>query len=228
MPIFGSRSEVDALAPVEEQLDAMLADNVTSLGLARSALFEQVPVKQARTRLRETDRRVNDGEREVRRLLVVHVAVAGAADSPAILTYMSIVKDIERIGDYAKNLMDLAWMGVDFALDDDHVSLLRDYAAAVGVLPDAAEAFLARDAQAARAVLARCENLLRMCNEAVEAAVVSDRPGHHAVPRALMYRYLKRVVAHTTNLLSAVVMPVDQLDYFDEDDRSDDVAQPPG
>lgn len=227
MPLFGFRTEVDALAPVEEQLAAMLADNVTSLGLARSALFEQVSVKEARKRLRETDRRVNDGQQEVRRLLVVHIAVAGATESPAILTYMSIVKDIERIGDYAKNLMDLAWMGVDFANDEDHATLLRDYAAAVGVIPDAAEAFLARDGQAARAVLARCEELLRMCNIAVAAGVASDRPGHHAVPRALMYRYLKRVVAHTTNLLSAVVMPVDRLDYFDEDDASYDVALPP-
>jgi hypothetical protein len=42
-----------------------------------------------------------------------------------------------------------------------------------------------------------------------------DRP--HAVARALARRYLKRIVAHLTNVLSAVVMPIDRLDYFDED-----------
>jgi len=42
-----------------------------------------------------------------------------------------------------------------------------------------------------------------------------DRP--HLVGRALAARYLKRVVAHLTNVLSAVVMPIDRLDYFDED-----------
>jgi hypothetical protein len=38
-----------------------------------------------------------------------------------------------------------------------------------------------------------------------------------AVPRALAHRYLKRVVAHLMNLLTAVIMPLDRLDYFDED-----------
>ncbi len=224
MALFGSRSETDGLDNVEAHLATMLADDSTSLGLARTALFEGAEVKEERDRLRETDRRVNLGEQEVRRLLVIHSAVVGAADSPALLTYMSIVKDVERIGDYAKNLMDLAWMGVDFSDVADRDQLLADYDAAVDVLPRAAEAFHDRDAEQARAVLATCEDLLDMCNRGVKAGVQSDRPGHVAVPRALMYRYLKRVVAHTTNLLSAVVMPVDRLDYFDEDDRE---GEPP-
>ena len=35
--------------------------------------------------------------------------------------------------------------------------------------------------------------------------------------RALAYRYVKRVVAHLMNVLSSVVMPLDQIDSFDED-----------
>jgi hypothetical protein len=52
---------------------------------------------------------------------------------------------------------------------------------------------------------------------------VREEPeGEQAVAQALTYRYLKRIVAHLLNVLSAVVMPVDRLDYFDEDpeDRS--------
>jgi hypothetical protein len=49
-----------------------------------------------------------------------------------------------------------------------------------------------------------------------------DEPGTQAVARALTHRYLKRVIAHLMNVLSAVIMPLDKLDYFDEDpeDRS--------
>jgi hypothetical protein len=52
--------------------------------------------------------------------------------------------------------------------------------------------------------------------------VREDDQEPHAVARALAYRCLKRVVAHLMNLLSAVTMPFDKLDYFDEDpeDRS--------
>jgi hypothetical protein len=51
----------------------------------------------------------------------------------------------------------------------------------------------------------------------VSALVTTDQPGHEAVPRALLFRYYKRIVAHLMNLLSAVVMPLDRLDYFDEE-----------
>ena len=36
------------------------------------------------------------------------------------------------------------------------------------------------------------------------------------MPRALFYRHLKRITAHLANLLTAVVVPVDKLDYIDE------------
>jgi len=51
----------------------------------------------------------------------------------------------------------------------------------------------------------------------VSELVHSTGPALQAVPRALLYRFLKRVTAHSLNVVSAVVMPVDRLDYFDED-----------
>ena len=38
-----------------------------------------------------------------------------------------------------------------------------------------------------------------------------------AAPRALLNRYLKRITAHLMNVMTAVVMPLDRLDYWDED-----------
>jgi hypothetical protein len=47
--------------------------------------------------------------------------------------------------------------------------------------------------------------------------VRGEDTGPMGVARALAHRYLKRIVAHVMNILSAVVMPLDRLDYFDED-----------
>ena len=33
----------------------------------------------------------------------------------------------------------------------------------------------------------------------------------------LAYRYYKRVTAHLLNIISSLVVPLDELDYFDED-----------
>ena len=51
----------------------------------------------------------------------------------------------------------------------------------------------------------------------VNELVHATSPALIAVPRALLYRFLKRVTAHCANVVTAVIMPVDRLDYFDED-----------
>lgn len=214
---FFTRGDEHPLDAIERDVAIMLAHVTTTLQLAGHALFGEAAVEEVASDLRATDREVNLLEQEVRRALVVHIAVAGPADAPAMLTYMSVVKDVERIGDYAKNLLDLAELGVDLSRGDDGDQLRGDFDNAVALVPRAAEVFAERDEDGAQALLQQVETLLERANTQVDTAVSSDLPGHHAAPRALFHRYLKRVVAHTANLLSGVVMPVDRLDYFDED-----------
>jgi phosphate uptake regulator len=85
------------------------------------------------------------------------------------------------------------------------------------MIADTAEAFAARDDERAT----RTARPRRRAPRRVRRAPCRPRPRRgrppHAVGRALAARYLKRIVAHLTNVLSAVVMPIDRLDYFDED-----------
>jgi hypothetical protein len=66
-------------------------------------------------------------------------------------------------------------------------------------------------------LLARGDELLDGFDDVVSSIVRGEDDRPHAVGRALAARYVKRIVAHLTNVLSAVVMPIDRLDYFDED-----------
>jgi len=216
---FGFRRDGDAerLDRIEATLQRMIADDLHALDLATSALLGQKAPQQVGAELRDTDHRVNTAEREIRRELVVHASVQGAIDTPAILVYMSIVKDIERIGDYAKNLFDLAADGIDLS----SWMYTGEVAQAVGDVPallaEAGVAFAARDRDASLALMRRGDELLDRFDVRVSQLVREEHPDHQAVAVALTHRYLKRVVAHTMNVLSAVVMPVDRLDYFDED-----------
>jgi hypothetical protein len=73
------------------------------------------------------------------------------------------------------------------------------------------------DREAAGTFIREADILLDEFDQHVSELVVTERQGKEAVPRALLYRYYKRIVAHLMNLLTAVVMPLDRLDYFDED-----------
>ncbi len=209
-----STSSDDRLDTIEATIQRMLADDRIVFDLAMSTLVDGVDWKGVKREIKATDQRVNDGEREIRRDLVVHASVVGAIDTPAILVYMSIVKDIERIGDYGKNLRDLARDGVDLSGFPSWSELRNEVAQ---MITDTAEIFEARDDARARVLLARGDELLDGFNDAVSSIVRGEDDRPHAVGRALAARYVKRIVAHLTNVLSAVVMPIDRLDYFDED-----------
>jgi phosphate transport system protein len=207
----------DRLERIEATLQQMFTDDRHAFDLAMSALLGGAAPKSVGSELRATDRQVNEAEREIRRELVVHASVHGSIDTPTILVYMSIVKDVERIGDYAKNIYDLAADGVSLHEDDDADALfaLRDEVSRM--ITDVAEAFRNSDTHEARALLSRGDELLDDFDARVSALVRGEDQGPHAIATALLHRYLKRVVAHLMNVLSAVVMPVDRLDYFDED-----------
>ena len=54
------------------------------------------------------DKKINEFERDVRRKVMTHLAVGGKEDVGSGLVLVSVVIDIERIGDYTKNIYDLA------------------------------------------------------------------------------------------------------------------------
>ena len=222
--VFRFRREGDAerLDRIEATLQQMIVDDLHAFELAMSALLGERSPHEVGPELRATDHGVNAAERDIRRELVVHASVLGAIDTPAILIYMSIVKDIERIGDYAKNLFDLASDGADLSTGL-HTGEITTLASEVPTfIREAAEVFHERDEERAKALLHRGDALLDRFDERVSALVKEEHPDRQAVAVALTHRYLKRIVAHAMNVLSAVVMPVDRLDYFDEDpeDRS--------
>jgi phosphate uptake regulator len=222
VPFGLQRDASDRLDRIEATLQRMLADDRHAFDLAMSALVGGAAARSVGAELRATDHRVNEAEREIRRELVVHASVHGGIDTPAVLVYMSIVKDVERVGDYAKNLFDLANDGADLSrtAQADHYVALRDQVS--DLILEVAEAFRDRDPERSRALLTSGDSLMDDFDDAVSALVREEPEGQQAVARALTYRYLKRIVAHLLNVLSAVVMPVDRLDYFDEDpeDRS--------
>ena len=197
----------------------MINDARHTFDLAMNALTGG-PVATVADEVRRTDRRINITEMEIRRELVVHASVHGGVDTPEVLVLMHMVKDLERIGDYNKNIFDLADEGVSLAEAPDLGRLLgyRDELSSRIALMG--ELLITQDEDGARAYITRGDELRREFDDRINELVHSTEPAVVAVPRALLYRFLKRVTAHSLNVVSAVVMPVDRLDYFDEDDET--------
>ncbi len=211
------RSDEGGISQIESQVQRMIADARHTFDLAMNAVTGGA-VETVADEVRRTDRQINVTEIEIRRELLVHISVHGTADAAEMLVFMNMIKDLERIGDYNKNIFDLALEGVSFSGAEDLEQILgfRDELSSRIALMG--EILDTRDEDRARAYIERGDQLRREFDGLVNELVHATAPALIAVPRALLYRFLKRVAAHCANVVTAVVMPVDRLDYFDEDD----------
>ncbi len=223
LQFFRSRGH-DSIEEIEGILVQMLRDACVVYSAATEAVFGAGKSKEAKATVKDTDKQINRGQEQVRQMLMVHGAVRGGAttDLPVMLAYMSVVKDVERVGDYAKNLYDLARYGADLTQGEDAPKLEATRERVGQMIDQAGDIFENVDLEAARTFLARGDAFLDQCDDEVKAAHASQGVAADAVARALFYRFEKRIAAHLMNLVSSLILPVDDLDYYDEDrdDRS--------
>jgi phosphate uptake regulator len=209
-----SRSPIDE---VRETIARMLEDGHDIFVTASDALFGGGKSKATKREVRATDQEINQMQADVRRSLLIHSSV-NPGDLALVLQYASIVKDAERVGDYAKNLYDLVRYGADFAgaPDEDELAGYRD--AVANLILEAASVFDAMDSERAQELINKADGFLSDYDVHVKAQcqVAPESNAQAAVSRALFYRFLKRTTAHVMNVLTSLVQPLDRLDYYDE------------
>jgi phosphate uptake regulator len=209
----GGDSTIDT---VEATLVQMVLDGRDVYETAMDALFGGGKSKATKREIKSTDRGINTAQRDVRRELMIHASLQNTVDLPLVLSYMSTVKDAERIGDYAKNVYDLVKYGANFADAPDREELMSYRQRVSDLLVEAAATFEGRDVERARQLIAKADGFLDDYDRHIKAAYRSTGTPADAVSRALYFRYLKRVTAHVMNFLTSLVLPVDRLDYYDE------------
>lgn len=206
--------EVKGLQEVTRKFEQMLEDGRHVFDAAANGLLGGTDPEVIRGDLFETDARINRTEQEIRRQLVVHGSVHGSMNLTELLVTMSLVKDAERIGDYAKNLFDLVVVQARLLDEEERQRLI--------VLKDKISKLLVRvrnlyeeqDEGAARRFLEDADALEDECDAAVHRLLAVE--GRNAAGSVLTYRYFKRVTSHAGNIATSLVMPVDKLDFFDE------------
>ncbi len=217
MSIFQSD---DPLSEMSERFTRML-ELTGEMALAAGRIyFDGQGGSEVRQRIYDQDIQVNQLEREIRKLIVAHLSIRlRSADLPHCLFLLSLVKDVERLGDYAKNLAELIDIGGGPPPRDERAAELgairQNVERAFRETPNVVSRGETERAMSliadGRQDMKRCEALLRRVAE-------TDYDARTAVSLALGARYYKRFHGHLLNILSSVVMPLHKLDFFDEDE----------
>jgi phosphate uptake regulator len=209
---------------ITNKVVGMLADARHSFDLATSTLLGGVDPEVVREEIHSTDQRINRTEQELRRELIVHVSVQGTGDIGDVLGYILLIKKIERIGDQAKNVFDLATEGVSLVGASDAEVFIDAHQAISDMLDEIAVLLTEQDEEKVEEFRRRAD-AMRIDEELrIRELMHSDEPGHWAVPRAVLHRYLKRIVANLAGIASAITEPIQYHDYFDagQTDITDD------
>ena len=221
---FFKKGDEGGLDHVAARAVSMLGEARHSFDLATSALLDGADPDALEADILETDGRINDAEQELRSELVVHVSVHGTHEIGSVMGFTLLLKKIERIGDQAKNLLDLVREAGPFTGAPDIADLRADRSAVSGLFSEAAELLAESTEDEVEEFRVRVSAATAKYQEQINEYMHSTEPANIVVRRAIYARYLKRIVANLQGVVTVSSEPIQHVDYLDdgETDISDD------
>ncbi|MFC1809706.1 phosphate uptake regulator PhoU [Candidatus Omnitrophota bacterium] len=207
----------DFLIQVFDEFKNMLVDSQEMFEAVVTKLVRNEEVIGLKDKIYDLDKKVNSLEKDIRTRVAKHLLLNPSVDVTACLLLMSVVKDAERLGDYCKNLYEVttiikkpidekvykAWFG---DMDVEVVKLFKN----------TKKAFIESNEDKAAISWDFKGKIGKACDEILEKVSKSNLSVNEAVCFALMARYYKRITSHLTNIATSVILPISDLDYFDE------------
>ncbi|MEM1044293.1 MAG: PhoU domain-containing protein [Bacteroidota bacterium] len=190
-------------------VDTMLRVSGEMLEAALACLLDNEALQ---VDLSARDQIVNEGEQEVRRLVIEHLAIDPERERILSLILVSAVQEAERVGDLAKSLAAASTLA-DTPRLSPHVQPLRDLRDRLQRLVESTrKGFVQGDARAARRVTEEHQEIKRLVGGYLETiAHADDLSSNEAVVFAISMRMMGRISSHLSNIVSSTLVPFDQI-----------------
>ena len=169
--------------------------------------------------LKKEDRKINDYQMTVRRKVLTYFSLeTSSREVPNGLILVDMVVDIERIGDYCKNISDLTLMqkaSFDFGELKEEISAMEEevrsrFSITIQVIEN-------QDEDLARTLNDKYKKTVSSASDKIVSNIVSGDVKLDSQSKSaslvLYARYLKRIGAHLKNITSTVVNAYDRIGY---------------
>lgn len=169
--------------------------------------------------LKKRDVEINIFQKDVRRKVVTHYAISQDIDDlPNGLVLLNMVVDVERVGDYTKNILDLALNHPNNIRSENYSEDLHQVEQEViDRFSKTLEAIHTQDAEVARKLMITYKETLTSVSDAIVSGCISGEIAlgdeSKTAALALYARYLKRIGAHLKNITTVLVNPFDAVGY---------------
>lgn len=165
----------------------------------------------------DEDIEVNKYQREVRKDVLKHLALEGVDELPSGLVLVTIVIDLERIGDYTKNIVEIAknykpkLSGGEFEAE---LKNLED--AVLENFDKTLEVFRKADEEKGRELLTEQKWISKQADKIIYSFMkgeTADFSNANVAALILYIRSLKRIYSHLRNITTGVVNPFHRIGY---------------
>lgn len=207
----------DFLTKIYKEFNDMLTDSKEMFEMVIEKLMQGKVDLSLKDRIYTMDKSVNELERNIRTHVIEHLTVQPSSDVAFCLILMSVVKDAERLGDYSKNLFQVTEMlhkPLNKKLYNQHFDRMDK--SILELFDKTKTAFIKSDEKKATELTDLERHIVRTCDQIIINLSKSDLTTNEAVCLTLIARYFKRIAAHLTNIGTSVILPINQLDFFDE------------
>ncbi len=212
----------DFLSQVMQDFKVMLDDSEKMFISSYAILVENKKEPGLEDEIIKTDKRVNSLQKAIRQRIIEHMTAQPSVDSPACLLLFSVSKDAERVGDYAKNLLEVTRLlehPIDKAKFDDLFNGIDKEV--LELFKQTESAFIDSDEVTAAKTWESQINIKRKCDDVVRSLAMSDYSVNEAVCFTLIARFIRRMCSHLTNIATSVIVPLTELDYYHEQSKED-------
>ena len=197
-----------------EMLD--LSHNMFVKAVKKSKKQESLSVLK---QLKNRDKEINKYQREVRRKIITHVSLQNNInDISSIMVLMNMVVDIERIGDYSKNILDLAiYYPERLNTKILHPELHEIEQVVKSRFDKTVDAIKTEDVELASKLIKGFKRQVTTASDRIVNNIISGElnldSGSESAATVLYARYLKRIGSHLKNITTTVINPIDSIGY---------------
>ena len=195
------------------------------LQLSREMFIQSVTMLRKQSKeetliaLKKRDREINEFQRDIRRKVMTHLVLQeDSTDIPNGLVLINIVVDIERLGDYCKNILDLA-ISTPKTFKTEKVSeelkLIEDEV--IKRFDQTMEALHSQDSEVAKKLIKTHRKMVaktsdKLVDQILKGKIIFNSESKAATV-AIYARYLKRIGSHLTNIMTTLVNPFEAIGY---------------
>jgi len=169
--------------------------------------------------LKKRDREINEFQKSVRKKVVTHFSISQKVeDLPSGLVLLNIVVDVERLGDYTKNILDLAIHYPDPLVSEDCLNSLKEIEDDIlSRFTDTLTAIEQQDEKLAKKLLKSYRKSFSNMSDKIVNDGISGKQEYkdqkEAASVTLYARYLKRVGGHLKNITTTMLNPYEEIGY---------------